>query len=379
MKKKRKTIKNACLHALMLTGVFYSIANAQNKTNVSKDNIKAETQTPSASNRPYSSVRVIRQDRKGNIWLVSLEGILRYDGKSFTNITNHLNARGFWDILEDKRGNFWLASAGSGVYYYDGKSFKNYTTKEGLPSNSVFKIYEDKAGIIWFGTGEGPSRYNGKSFTHFKLNDEPPPVRADSARSVYQKWFSTPERYWMINQTKNLVNAIGEDKNGNIWFGTWGDVGIYDGKTYTSLTAKYGKTFTKVRNIITDKKGNIWLNGGSGLLRYDGKNFTKVPQRGVGDIIQDKKGNVWTTGESNAQDGLWALSRYDAKSLYNQNPAISEVLSVPNGLFGILEARDGNIWVASSDGVYRYDGRNTQHFSGRSPELLPGSYFKPIK
>lgn len=294
------------------------------------------------------------------MWLVSTKGIIRYDGKTFTNITSKLNTHGFWDVLEDRRGNFWLASIGSGVYYYDGKSFKNYTTKDGLPSNSVFKIYEDKAGIIWFGTREGPSRYDGKSFRNFKMNEEPPPVRADSARSVYHKWFSNPEAYWMINQTKNLVNAIVEDKNGNLWFGTWGDIGIYDGKTYTSITAKYGKSFTNVRNMVRDKKGDIWLNGDSGLLRYDGKTFTKVTQKGVGDIIQDKKGNIWTTGEVNPQEGIWALSRYDAKSLYNKNPAITEVMSATKGLFGILEARDGSIWFGASDGVYRYDGKTVK-------------------
>ncbi len=360
MKNKEKTIKNAYVHALMLTFVFCTVCKGKEQTLISKENIRSEIKNVSASNRPYSSVRTIRQDRKGNMWLVALEGIIRYDGRSYTNITSKLNARRFWDVLEDKRGNFWLASIGSGVYYYDGRSFKNYTTMEGLPSNSVFKIYEDKAGIIWFGTGEGPSRYDGKSFRNFKMNEEPPPVRADSARSFYHKWFSNPEAYWMINQTKNLVNTIIEDKKGKFWFGTWGDVCIYDGKTYISLTAKYGKTFTNVRNMIRDKKGNIWLNGGSGLLRYDGKTFTKVAQRGVGYIIEDKKGNIWTTGEVNPQEGAWALSRYDAKSLYNKKPVITEVLSATNGLFGILEARDGSIWAGASDGVYRYDGKTAK-------------------
>ena len=168
----------------------------------------------------------------------------------------------------------------------------------------------------------------------------------------------------MINQTKNLVNSIVEDNTGKIWFGTWGDVWIYDGKTYTSLTKKYGKTFTNVRNMIRDKKGNIWLDGGSGLLRYDGKTFTTITQKGVGDIIEDKKGNIWTTGEVNPQEGVWALSRYDVKSL-NKNPRITQVLSATNGLFGILEARDGGIWVGASDGVYRYDGKTVTKFKSK--------------
>jgi ligand-binding sensor domain-containing protein len=91
------------------------------------------------------------RDRKGNIWLASGKGIIRYDGKSFTSkisspeINKENWRNGFWDVLEDRKGNYWFASIGSGVYYYDGKSFRNFTTKEGLVNNDVFTIYEDKA------------------------------------------------------------------------------------------------------------------------------------------------------------------------------------------------------------------------------------------
>lgn len=51
----------------------------------------------------------------------------------------------FFSVLEDKKGNFWFATIGSGVYYYDGKSFQNYTTKDGLASDRVGNIYEIKS------------------------------------------------------------------------------------------------------------------------------------------------------------------------------------------------------------------------------------------
>jgi hypothetical protein len=89
-------------------------------------------------------------------------GVLRYDGKSFTNITSAISSPSFWDVLEDRKGNLWFGTRDSGVYCYPwaplragGKSFQHFTTKDGIDSNSALHIYEDKAGNIWFATGGG--------------------------------------------------------------------------------------------------------------------------------------------------------------------------------------------------------------------------------
>jgi ligand-binding sensor domain-containing protein len=316
----------------------------QNQTNVPQDNIYSEPKDIVTSYGPHLMVRNIMQDRNGNILIAgsntSVFGdVFRYDGKSFTNLTSKLGSHRFWDILEDRRGNIWFASLDSGVYYYNGKSFQHFTTTEGLANNAVMCIYEDKAGIIWFGTGGGGvSRYDGKSFRNFTTKNGLP---------------------------NNDLTTIMEDKTGKLWFGTRGEACFYDGKTFTTLIHE-GNAFNNVWSIIEDKKGNIWfgVNGGraNGLWRYDGSTFTKVSQRGVYAIVEDKKGNIWTTGEVNPVGGVWALSRYDQKSLYNKKPTVTEVMSRGPALLGILEANDGSIWFGASDGVYRYDGKTITDF-----------------
>src|SRR5688572_11684195 len=138
------------LHALFLVLFFGASSMGQNKTDIPPDTSKAETKHVITSHGPNRMVRTIRQDRNGNIWLASPEGIIRYDGKSFTNITSKVITARFFSVLEDRKGNFWFASMGSGVFYYDGKSFKNFTTTDGLAGDRVYSIYEDKTGNIWF-------------------------------------------------------------------------------------------------------------------------------------------------------------------------------------------------------------------------------------
>lgn len=104
---------------------------------------------------------------------------------------------------------------------------------------------------------------------------------------------------------------------------------VYDGKTFSVLKNKDGKAFN-----------NVWS------------------------IIEDIKGNIWTTGEVKLYENVWVLSRYDAKSLYNEKPTATEIVSQsqPAMLLGILEDNDGNIWLGSGGGVYRYDGKTITDF-----------------
>jgi ligand-binding sensor domain-containing protein len=103
----------------------------QNQTEGKKNIINSETTGIITSYGPNTSVRSIKQDRKGNIWLASNEGIIRYDGKTFTNITDIVGSDRFFSVLEDRKGNFWFGNNGSGVYRYDGKTITDFKSKGG--------------------------------------------------------------------------------------------------------------------------------------------------------------------------------------------------------------------------------------------------------
>ena len=342
------------VYALFLMLVCHTSCG-QNQTIVPQDNRRvgySESQLKEAdtSKVPMSMVRNVKQDRNGNILIASYLGVFRYDGTSFTNLTSKIilpRFASFWDVLEDRKGNLWFGTRDSGVYLLPSgqTTFQHFTTKQGLASNMALHLYEDRAGNIWVGS----SRYDGKSFRNFTTKDGFP---------------------------SNNIRLLLEDKTGKLWFGAQGeDLFVYDGKTYTVLRNKDGKAFNNVWGITEDRKGNIWFGAtiiedkrgdtsfvSQGLWRYDGSTFTKVSQRGAYAIIQDKKGNIWTTGEVNPK--VWALSRYDAKSLYSKKPTVTEIKSQSGMLLGILEDAKGNIWFGSGGGVYRYDGKTITDFKG---------------
>src|ERR1700728_3655368 len=63
----------------------------------------------------------------------------------------------------DKFGNLWFGTTGEGAYQYDGQAFTQFTVQDGLNSNTVWSIIQDKNGIVWFGTDSGLSQWDGKN------------------------------------------------------------------------------------------------------------------------------------------------------------------------------------------------------------------------
>lgn len=351
---KRLSNYKSILFFLFLFGLTPS-CNGQKKAELPKEHISQtkqssidlsdhdpyfkETETISSPYGPTSITRNIIQDKNGNIWLATWEGILRYDGKTFTNFTNKMGLRRFhaFAVLEDSKSNLWFGTIGAGVYRYDGKAFTNFTTKDGLPNDRVTYIYEDKSGNIWFGTEGGASCYNGTNFRNFTTNE---------------------------GLLYNDVNSIIEDKNGTFWFGTRGYTSVYDGKTFTEFTTKDGTSFGNVRSIIEDSNGVIWLGGKNGLWSYDpdkGGAFTNFTTNFVGYIYEDRKGNIWTSSEG-YYSGNWALSRYDKLYIPNLETKATEIKAELGMFFGILEDDEGGIWLGTLEGVCRYDGTSFNYF-----------------
>lgn len=279
---------------------------------------------------PRNITRNVLQDRHGTYWFATWEGIIRYDGKHFTNVTLQEGLRHFhvFCILEDRTGQLWFGTIGGGLYRYDGKSYTYFTTTDGLASNVILCMAEDMFGNIWFGTDKGASRYDGSAFTNLTTQD---------------------------GLGSDLISTIAQDASGILWFGTDGGVKRYDFNSFTNFKNKAGTNFDNVRSIIQDKSGNIWIGSQDGLCRYDGKSLTNLTAKFTGYIFEDSAGRLWLS-EGNVGQPNMTLSVYDGRSFTQ--------MITKGQVFGITEDRDGNIWFGTEQGVFRYDGQSFTGFSG---------------
>ncbi len=360
--------KGACLQIslLLFLLILFSSCKDQNKTEVQKFNTLETQKAPAVQQEiippsedptfvmskdtiskygPSGITRNVIQDRNRKFWIATWEGIIRYDGKLFTNITlkEGLNHFHIFSLLEDKAGNIWFGTIGGGVYRYDGKSYILFTTSDNLAGNTVLCILEDKAGDIWFGTDKGVSRYNGKTFNNYTVRD---------------------------GLSSNFVSAIIQDINGKLWFGTNSGVNIFDNsdslrtgdKSYTNFKNEKGLSFQNVRTILEDKSGKIWIGSQEGLTCYDPsasqktgeKSFANFPANITNYIYEDKTGNLWLSeGIANGSD--MTLTKYDGKSFTN--------ITTDKQVFGIIQDKTGDIWFGTANGICRYDGKSISKFS----------------
>ena len=359
------TMKKISICSIILIFTWLSSCKSQIKSDLPKETTEqvketksdfsdydpyfVETKYTTSPYGPNSITRNILQAKNGDIWLATWEGIIRYNGKSFTNFTNKENLRRHhvFCLLEDSRGNLWFGTIGAGVYRYDGKTFTNFTTNDGLANDRVGCIYEDRIGNIWIGTERGISCFNGSMFQYFKTDE---------------------------GVNNNDVNSIVEDESGKLWIGTRGAAFIYDGKEFTKITNRNGDAFYNIRSIIKDKNGDMWLGGNGGLFRYNQSSFTNYTTNFVGYIFQDKKGNIWTSSasEGNAKDS--ALSRYDANSLKDKTIAPTIIKEEANMFFGIYEDDENGIWLGTLTGAFRYDGESFDDFKTKEKPKLKLAY-----
>ena len=83
----------------------------------------------------------IIQSRDGYINIGTYEGLARFDGINFTThkrgLDNDLSFVSVRAILEDSRGNLWIGSNDEGLQKLSRRGNKTYTTKNGLPNNSI--------------------------------------------------------------------------------------------------------------------------------------------------------------------------------------------------------------------------------------------------
>ncbi|MEP6701108.1 MAG: two-component regulator propeller domain-containing protein, partial [Bacteroidota bacterium] len=277
----------------------------------------------------------------------------------FTQFTvkDGLNSNTVWSILEDKTGNIWFGTD-YGVCRYNGKtitrvpitSINNLLTNYTNSKNTVWSMMQDKSGKIWFGADDALYCYNGKTFTRFL--DSP----------------------GLINKgvlTLKNIQCMMEDKSGNLWFGSGPMVqeGIirYDGKSLENFKPKNEGW---IRNIIQDQKDNIlFTTRHNGACRYDGENFTFISNslgivyNSMMTCFEDKAGNIWFASDcgTSLNDSVGGAWRFDGKTLtkFSTKDGLTN-----NAVFLIFEDRSENIWIGTRNtGLYRYDGKTITSFS----------------
>jgi ligand-binding sensor domain-containing protein/two-component sensor histidine kinase len=327
---------------------------------------------------PFENVKWIKQDNQGNFYIGSDVGISKLLAGSIDESNNYeflptalgdLNIN-VTSILETKEKELWISTLDNGIYVINpNQEYYNITKKNGLTTNSIASLFQDRSGNIWIGTnGAGLIKYGNRAFTYF---DQVNGLNNNSIFSIIednekQIWVATGDegifKFDGNNSTQfnttnglpsNTVRSCVKDKTGALWFATRNGLVRLKGGSFRTFTTADGLPSNQTKTLLIDKDGNLWIGTeGKGLSMYDYQKFTNyttddgLPHGYVHSLFQDSKGNIWIGS------GM-GVSKLNNGKIHSY----SGVKGFCNNYIGsITEDKFGQIWFGTDRCVMRYDG-----------------------
>lgn len=254
-----------------------------------------------------------------------------------------------------------------------------WTTREGLPQDTIHSIVQDSHGYVWIGTDRGLVRFDGLEFKQFNKSN----THALNNDSITTLFLAQDKTLWIgtyggITLYKNnqflspappddlpnlFVQSITEDRENNIWIGTQGGGIIhFDGNLFSSITTDMeegGLSNNMVSSVFADRKGKLWIGTADGLDCLENGEFTSYTTKNglldnnIKTIFEDSKGRLWvgtTQGINVIKNRPGDLKRGRFISLTTGN-GLSD-----NYIHSIGEDRHDSIWIATNGGLNRLKG-----------------------
>jgi len=303
-------------------------------------------------------------------------------------------------IYQDKKNNYWFGSWEDGLYRYDGKTILHFTTKDGLQSNRVDDIKEDKFGIIYFNNSGKIVKFDGQNFTtvsttsnsnsEWKLEpddlwfksyqDSGCVYRYDGKYLQRLKFPETKEgddyfeKFPNVNYSPYDVYNIYKDSKGNVWFGT-ASLGVcqYNGITFTWLSEKElefdVETAFGIRSIIEDSNGKFWFSNSLHRFNVYGQDNTTnyLKEKGIGSLDGKKDGDlVAIISMEKDNNDLWMATYNKGVYCYN-GQQITHYPVKYNGkditVFSIYKDNNGDLWLGTHEnGAWKFNGQTFVKF-----------------
>ena len=323
----------------------------------------------------------IIQDSKDYIWLGTVNGVSRFDGKKFENFSsrNGLAIGGVRTILEDSEGNLWFGHLNGGISRYNGKNFEQADFDSVDVTGDITSIREIRGKNLWFTSindGAILAEFPVTDIKHIKakqfrgkdgLSDQVTgsALRKDSSficiADVGMRKYNAEEDKFEIFRMPHMTTYFNptcflEDSKGNLWSGTYnGGVFKYVMPASTMEVidlVKEGMSSNWISCFTEDRMGRIWIGtwgGGIGMINDEGltifNSSNGLKASNIYDIVEDVEGNILIADIDN---GL-TIFKGDAFITFNE----SEILPDPN-VYAIYEDRNGAAWFGTNAGISRY-------------------------
>jgi ligand-binding sensor domain-containing protein/signal transduction histidine kinase len=387
----------------------------------------------------------VYEDEVGNLWMLAnapIVGLVKYDREAdhvrkypltpragdvlaSTTTGGSVNS----NLVADGQNGLWVPSS-LGLYHFDRRTehftdrFQHdETNPDGLDSNAIMSVYQDRGGVLWVGTentGLNVLNFRQEQFGYYGHRaGDPNSLSSGRVKAIYREpngilWVGlfpraldrldrrtgrithyVPKRGRENSLSEGTnVDSIYKDAAGYLWIGGGGcGLDRFDERTGRFKHYRHNPDdpnsliSDNVFTIYGDRNGRIWVGQQYGLSRFDPAtdnfvNYRPAPNNPaslanwVWTIYQDRSGRLWlgTFGG--------ALIRFDdeTKSFVTYAPDSHDPHKLSGGgLTSIHEDRNGTLWAGGFDGLYRYNRQNETFTRYTETQGLPSSTIRCIR
>ncbi len=332
----------------------------------------------------------INQDKLGFIWIVTQDGLNRFDGYDFTvykhkpNDSTSIPINFCSGVLNDSQNRLWFTSGNEFLRYnFDKNNFIQYPNNIGI--RGFGQIVEDNSGFFWSATNLGIASFNpltGKfkaypdtsSKKDFNNNNVIECLTFDNENTIYYgdhngnlKSLNLITKHMKVlkNFSSRNIRIISDVvyKDSILWLGTFhSGIISYDltnRQTNHYNISKGNLVNNTINKLYIDKKGNLYSATNGYFCKYDSANdkFESIrieipdkkvpPDYNVSEIFQDRDGNFWLGLDP---VGLVKISK--KKNLFHtiSNDPSSNPILPSNVVMSMLQDRKKNLWFGTWGG-----------------------------
>ncbi|WP_262248972.1 hybrid sensor histidine kinase/response regulator transcription factor [Parapedobacter soli] len=251
--------------------------------------------------------------------------------------------------------------------------FRNYQVTDGLSSNTITSVYQDRMGFMWFGSRNGLNRFDGQRFHTFK--HDPKDSTSIGSNSIFslhedsqgQLWVGTYQGIYRFDpqyETFQLfpeipageIRYIHGDQQGNSWIVS--NLNLYQYDPATGKVTQHHFSGDQTISLHASETGSIWLATSKGIV----KRFDEKEQRFIEYPIQALYGKPTSSIKALCALGDTALLVGTMNELLYMDIRASTVVSAltgPNPLnihvHTIFKENERIYWIGSESGLLRYD------------------------
>jgi signal transduction histidine kinase/ligand-binding sensor domain-containing protein len=221
---------------------------------------------------------------------------------------------------------------------------QHINVEEGLSQSTVYSVLNDKEGFIWFATGDGISRYDGKDFISYK-------TKFSDSLSAYPK-------------DRNINSRLVQDISGRIWLTSDAGLSFVDSRHRSSRLVHESNIMGNgfLIGIVDD---SLWIGiHNQGLFAMDVHSFVYHRYSFPSAANANPKDNNIIIGAAITQGGIWLADELGLLFFDRRSCSFHRAISSP-AIAGLQALHDGTLLMGTMNGLFRYFPS-----SGRQ-ELIP--------